>query len=137
MDRSLFTSSLDESSGPSRSEHAQGESLRCGICERRLRGTICYIEETGAVADAPQSWLLCADCNEAVREQIDQSPVQSPLRIRVAVGLVATERTPAARRAHFGQLTDITWERFIFWSFVAGMAAHFAVMIFVASLLQR
>lgn len=115
----------------------RAEELRCAICERRLGGTVTYMEETGDVPEPRQSWLLCRACNEAVHAQLASSPVQSPLRLRVAVGLVASERTPQARREHFGQLSDQSWERVFFWSFVLAMMAHLAVMVFIADLIAH
>lgn len=113
------------------------EDLRCAICERRLGATLAYLEETGDVPAPRRSWLLCRGCDAAVHEQLDRSPVRSPLRLRVAVGVVAAERTPEARRARFGQFSDLTWERLLFWSFIAAFAVHLAVMVFVAALVGR
>lgn len=79
-----------------------------------------------------QSWALCDECNSAVREQVRLSPVRSDLRLRVAVGLVATERTPSARRARFGELGDRRWEALLFWAFLLFMLAHLALIVFVA-----
>jgi hypothetical protein len=132
MDSRLANATLPEPSGPPRE---RAEVLRCAICERRVGDTLAYMEETGDVPEPRQSWLLCQVCSEAVRAQIERSPVASPLRLRVAIGLVASERTPEARREHFGQLSDRNWERVFFWSFVLAMMAHLAVMIFIAGLI--
>lgn len=105
---------------------------RCAICQRRLGNSIHFLEETGAAPEPRQSWALCDACNDAVREQIRISPVRSDLRLRVAVGLVATERTPSARRARFGQLSDRHWEALLFWAFLLFMLAHLALIVFVA-----
>jgi len=105
---------------------------QCAICQRRLGNAIHFLEETGAAPEPRQSWALCDACNDAVREQIRISPVRSDLRLRVAVGLVATERTPSARRARFGQLSDHHWEALLFWAFLLFMLAHLALIVFVA-----
>lgn len=68
----------------------------------------------------------------AVREQMSASPVRGDLRLRIAVGLVATERTPNARRARFGQLSDERWETLLFWSFLLFMLGHLAIVVVVA-----
>lgn len=112
-------------------EHAP---TRCAICQRRLGRSIHFLEETGDVPEPRQSWALCETCNSAVREQMRLAPVKSDLRLRVAVGLVATERTPAARRANFGQLTDSHWESLLFWAFLLFMLAHLALIVIVAYL---
>ena len=81
---------------------AVAEPLRCSICARKLGKTIHFIEETNETPEPRQSWMLCDDCDDAVHDQIERAPVRSPMRVRVAVGLVAADRTPAARRARFG-----------------------------------
>ncbi len=105
---------------------------RCAICQRRLGDALHFLDETGAVPEPRQSWALCDACNDAVREQLRLSPVRSDLRLRVAVALVATERTPGARRAHFGELSDRRWEALLFWAFLLFMLAHLALIVFVA-----
>lgn len=107
-------------------------AMCCAICRKRLRHSIHFLEETGDVPGPRQSWALCDACNGAVREQMRQSPMRGNLRLRVAIGLVATERTPAARRARFGQLTDQRWESLLFWAFLLFMLAHLALIVFVA-----
>src|SRR5690242_14060710 len=119
MDQELFERSPPtpmRPSGTSDAEHGRpvrDEVLRCAICARRLGSTLAYLEETGDIPEPRQSWLLCGGCDEAVHQELERSPVRSPLRLRVAVGLVAAERTPAARRARFGQLSDMAWERLL------------------------
>jgi hypothetical protein len=105
---------------------------RCAICQRHLGRSIHFLEETGAVPEPRQSWALCDACNSAVRDQMRLSSLRGDLRLRVAIGLVATERTPAARRARFGQLSDQRWEALLFWTFLLFMLAHLAIIVFVA-----
>lgn len=120
---------------PVESEEQSGP-LRCSICQRRLRDNICYLEETGDVPPPRQSWLLCTVCNEAVKEQMAQNPVQSPVRLRVAIGVVSTERTPAARRARRGQLTDKTWFKLFFWGALITMLVHLALIVALAGIIK-
>lgn len=80
------------------------------------------------------SWALCDACNTAVRDEMERSPVRGPLRLRVAVGLVATERTPQARRARIGQMSDQHWETLLFWAFLLFMLAHLVVIVIVAAI---
>jgi hypothetical protein len=107
---------------------------RCSICQRRLGRSIHFLEETGDVPEPKLSWELCDACNSAVREHMRQSPLQGPLRLRVAVALVSTERTPAARRARIGQMSDQHWETLLFWAFLLFMLAHLVVIVIVASI---
>ncbi|HLY32446.1 MAG TPA: hypothetical protein VKQ36_15585 [Ktedonobacterales bacterium] len=107
---------------------------RCSICQRRLGKTIHFLEETGDVPAPRQAWALCDTCNAAVRAQVESSVLRTPVKLRVAVGLVAAERTPAARRANYGQMSDLHWERILFWSFLLFMLAHLALIVFIASI---
>jgi hypothetical protein len=110
--------------------------LRCGICSRRLGSSVYFVEETGDVPEPRGSWVLCHACNDAVHEQLEASPVRSPLRLRIAVGLVATDRTPAARRARFGQLSDRSWIKLLFWLFLITMLVHLAVLVAIAGIIK-
>lgn len=123
------------STQPIASEEQSGP-LRCAICARRLRSAICYLEETGDVPPPRQSWMVCTACNEAVKGQMAQAPVQSPIRLRVAIGVVSTERTPAARRAHLGQLTDKSWFKLLFWGAIITMLVHLALIVALAGFLK-
>jgi hypothetical protein len=107
---------------------------RCSICQRRLGKAAHYLEETGDVPAPRQSWALCEACYGAVRAQMAATALQSPVRLRIAVGLVASERTPAARRARFGEQSDRHWERFLFWSFLLAMLAHLVLIVIVAAI---
>jgi len=107
---------------------------RCSICQRRLGRSIHFLDETGDVPEPRLSWELCDACNSAVREQMTQSPVRGAMRLRVAVALVATERTPEARRARIGQMSDQHWEAFLFWAFLLFMLGHLVLIVIVASI---
>lgn len=115
---------------------ATSEALRCDICRKRLGETLSYLEETGDVPEPRQSWVLCEECSAAVHEQMDNAPVRSPLRLRVAVGVVSTERTPEARRARRGQMTDSSWMKLFFWLFLITMIIHLAVIVAIAGIVK-
>jgi len=110
------------------------EAVRCSICTQRLGRFLFFIEETGDVTEPRQSWVLCADCNAAVHDRLEQSPVRSPMRLRVAIGLVASERTPQARRAKFGQLSDTAWMKLFGLLFFITMLVHLAIIVIVAGI---
>lgn len=115
---------------------ATADALRCAICQRRVGKSIFFVEETGDVPEPRGSWILCSACNDAVHEQLELSPVRSPLRLRVAIGLVSTERSPGARRAQLGQMTDRSWMRLFFWLFFITMLVHLAVIVAIAGLFK-
>lgn len=118
---------------PSPAKQSGGrESLRCEICARRLGKSLFFVEETGDVPPPRRSWVLCQSCNEAVHAQMELAPVQSAVRLRVAVGLVATIRTPSARRARLGQLSDQTWTKVFLWLLPITMIIHLAIIVIIA-----
>jgi hypothetical protein len=133
-----FVQAGDSHGAPHGADTATTEAgaLRCGICSRRLGSSVYFVEETGDVPEPRGSWALCRACNDAVHEQLEASPVRSPLRLRIAVGLVATDRTPAARRARFGELSDRSWMKLFFWLFLITMLIHLAVIVAIAGIIK-
>lgn len=136
MDSSFHAGSAQTVPGDAGASGLRTESLRCDICARRLGGTVSYLEETGDVPDPRQSWVLCTECSGAVHEQMDRAPVRSPLRLRVAIGIVSTERTPAARHSNFGQLSDTSWMKLFFWLFLITMLVHLAIIVAIAGIVK-
>lgn len=121
---------------PPRDTHADGirlDALRCSICTQRIHRDIVYLDETGDVPAPRQSWVLCPDCDAAVRAELERSPVQGPLRFRIAVGLVAAERSPHAVHAPSAGLRDDAWLSFLFWVFGIAMVLHLFVIVWIAS----
>lgn len=118
---------------PPESDADASAPRRCSICNHRLGRWMFFVEETGDVPEPRGSWVLCAACNEAVHIQMELSPVQSPVKLRVAVGLVAAERTPEARRARFGQLTDESWVKVFLWLLPITMLVHLAIIVLIAN----
>jgi len=111
---------------------SRGGKVICSICRRKLGTSLFFVEETGDVPEPRRSWVLCSACNGAVHDQLAQSPLRSPLRLRIAVGLVAAERTPEARRQNFGQLTDEGWAKLFFWLFPITMIVHLLIIVLIA-----
>ena len=66
---------------------------RCSICARKLEQTAFYLTEGEDAPEPQQAWLLCAECNAAVQVELARADLHSPVRTRVAVGLVASARS--------------------------------------------
>ena len=136
MEHQLPAASADAGPWETQSPRLKSDALRCDICRRRLGTTVSYLEETGDVPEPRQSWVLCEACDAAVHEQMNLTPIRSPLRLRVAVGVVATERTPEARRANRGQMSDAAWMKFFFWLFLITMLVHLGVIVAIAGIIK-
>jgi hypothetical protein len=69
----------------------------CAICLRRTAGDMFMLRECLDLAVPRQAWLLCWACFAAVIAELERSMLRTPLRIRIAVGMVAAERSPRSR----------------------------------------
>lgn len=93
--------------------HIVRSSARCAVCNRRAHDSMVALHESLAPQslDVPgpcQSWLLCDGCAAAVASEIERSGLRTPLRTRIAVGMVAAERRPQRRLT---VLTGDYWEQ--------------------------
>lgn len=134
MEQRLSSGDARSNAATEQIQRTTPDPRRCSICRRRLGRLLFFIEETGDVPEPRGSWALCERCNEAVHVQMEQSPVRSPLRLRIAVGMVAAERTPEARRARFGQLTDDSWVKVFLWLLPITMLIHLAIIVLIAGI---
>lgn len=71
---------------------------KCAICTRHTSGSMLAFHERAELPVPCLTWLLCEECASDVMTQLERSPVHSPLRVRIAVGIVAAERRPPRRR---------------------------------------
>ncbi|MGO8949738.1 MAG: hypothetical protein ACLQUY_19210 [Ktedonobacterales bacterium] len=107
-------------------------SIRCAICDRRSSGPMYRVVESDPPDDEPRSWMLCADCANAVRQEVERADLRTPLRVRIAVGIVALQRR---RRPHFWneqfweELDDAAENRIMVW-FIFGLLI-FKTLFFV------
>lgn len=107
--------------------HAAPAGEKCAICSRRTSEGMFAFHECVELAVPCQTWLLCQGCAAAIMAQLEHSAVHSPLRIRIAVGLVAAERRPRSRH---------TIRDFAFWDEMSdqqmdGLMAAFVLFMFL------
>lgn len=95
---------------PEELDHAQALE-RCAICGRQPAASTVSAPTTEHPDDihvAQQRWHLCAPCAEEVWREVDRAALDTPLRIPIAVALVASARSPLA---HPPIWTARYWER--------------------------
>lgn len=68
---------------------------RCAICADYIWRPI-VLKEPPEAPEPRHEWLMCSYCFKALLNQIIRSPLSSPVRLRVAVGILAAERSPFA-----------------------------------------
>lgn len=118
---------------------------RCSICGRKLEQKAYFLTEGEDAPEPQQVWLLCAGCNTAVQEELARSELRSPVRTRVAVGLVASSRSPGNRakwwqERFWDELDDRDWNKVIWWFLMIVAFGHvlvFAALILLPVLLHR
>ncbi len=65
---------------------------QCAICRRRESDTIVSLQEYLELPVPQRTWLLCRRCAAAILVEIERVALQTPLRVRIAVGIVAARR---------------------------------------------
>jgi hypothetical protein len=69
-------------------------TLRCAVCGRFIWFQRIALEEPVEAPEPCQEWVLCKPCHEALLMEMLRSTLNSPVRLRIALGLVAAERSP-------------------------------------------
>ncbi len=108
--------------------------VRCSICESRLRHNFISLREPEGVPSPRQEWTLCKRCHEELLEQLRISPVRTPLRLRIAIGLVAAERSPYTYAPTRKPLSDRSWIIIMAWGFGIAMLLHLILIVMLATI---
>jgi len=67
--------------------------------------------------------------------EMDTSPVRSPLRLRIAMGMVASERWPLAYSTRMrAYISDRRWIVFLAAGFMIAMIVHLILIVMVAGM---
>jgi hypothetical protein len=107
---------------------------RCSICTSRLRSDAMPLMEPEDVPEPRRSWILCNECYQALLIEMRRSPVRTPLRLRIAMGMVATERWPESYSSSRLIQNDRKWIYIIAWGFVIAMIFHLALIVMIAAI---
>ena len=107
-------------------------SVRCSICTRRTWLNAIHLVEPLGVPEPRQSWTLCERCHTALLVEMERSPILSPLRLRIAMGIVAAERSPYVYAPTHKPLSDRNWIVIIAWLFVIAMLLHLVLIVMLA-----
>jgi hypothetical protein len=86
--------------------------------------------------EAPEprhEWVLCQSCHKALLNEMRRTSLSSPVRLRVAIGLVAAERSPNSY--HLRDLRtfqrEFTWVVWFLILFTLWHVAIFAILLAV------
>ena len=104
----------------------------CSICTNRIRHDAVHLMEPEGVPEPRRSWVLCQECYQVLLVEMRKSPIRTPLRLRIAMGLVASERWPQSYSSSSIMLGDRKKILFIAWTFVIAMILHLALIVMIA-----
>jgi len=104
----------------------------CSICTNRIRYDAVHLMEPEGVPEPRRSWILCQECYQVLLVEMRRSPIRTPLRLRIAMGLVASERWPQSYSTSSIMLGDRKKILFIAWTFVIAMILHLALIVMIA-----
>ena len=107
-------------------------SERCSICARRTWFDPVFLMEPEGAPEPRHSWILCKDCYGALLSEMRRSPLRSPLRLRVAIAMVASERWDRAYPGSHTLYSDRRLVLFIAWGFVIFMLIHLMLIVMLA-----
>jgi len=108
---------------------------RCSICVSKLRGEGYYLEEEPDVEAPRQCWMLCAGCQTLVQDQMNRVMLQTPMRTRVAVGMVAAECAPTADAEILDQEDSRGLDRLVFWTAIVAFVVHALAFVVIVAFL--
>jgi hypothetical protein len=134
----LFSDHVGTSAAGPHPHGARRRIIRhCSVCTQRIPLEAIGVAEPEGAPEPRQSWVLCRECYQALLREMSRSPVHSPLRLRIAMGLVAAERRPLSAAAvaparRFGH--DHRALVFIAWTLVIGMLLHLLLIVALATL---
>jgi hypothetical protein len=105
----------------------------CSVCDNRIWFGPIQITEPEGVPEPRLSWVLCKECHGILLTEVRRSPLRSPLRLRVAMGLIASERWPHAYPSDARQrLSDYRWIVFIALGTFIAMLLHLVLIVLIA-----
>jgi hypothetical protein len=70
--------------------------FHCSICTLFILFYPISLKEPIDAPEPRHEWILCKACHEALLGEMRRSIRRSPVRLRIAIGLVAAERSPYA-----------------------------------------
>ncbi|HJT56204.1 MAG TPA: hypothetical protein VJ761_06905 [Ktedonobacteraceae bacterium] len=112
--------------------HKKRIVTRCSICDHRTWFNAIPIIEPPGVPDSRREWTLCTECHAALLDEMRRSPIRSPLRLRIAMGLVAAERSPKAEQRSENAMSDQRWIVVLAWGFGIAMILHLILIVMLA-----
>lgn len=88
---------------------------RCSICTSIVWLHFIALKEPVEAPEPRHEWVLCKPCHEALLVEMLRSTLRSPARLRIAIGLVAAERSPGAYNTSTHMREQMAFQREFAW----------------------
>ncbi|HLJ32833.1 MAG TPA: hypothetical protein VKU38_04240 [Ktedonobacteraceae bacterium] len=106
---------------------------RCSICNHRTWFDAVPVMEPEGVPEPRLSWILCHTCYQSLLVEMRRSPIRTHLRLRISIGLVASERWHKAYPTTLRTvISDRRWIIVMAWGFAIAMILHLALIVMIA-----
>jgi hypothetical protein len=106
--------------------------VRCSICRRLIWRYSIALEEPPEVPESRYEWVLCKPCYDALLIELSRSTLRSPLRLRIAIGLVAADRSPQAHRGARSEQEQFSREFAWFtWAIIIFAVLHVVILVII------
>ena len=104
------------------------QPIRCSICTRLVWFRSIALKEPEEAPEPRLEWVLCKPCHEALLVEMHRSSLRSPVSLRIAMGLVAAERSPKTyhMREQREFQREFTW---FVWLLVLFALLHVAILV--------
>ena len=102
--------------------------IRCSICALRIWLRPIALKEPVEAPEPRHEWVLCSYCHKALLNEMRRSSLSSPVRLRVAVGLIAAERSPYTYYMSQQRAFQREFSWFV-WAMVAFVVFHMGIFV--------
>jgi hypothetical protein len=103
---------------------------RCSVCTRFLWLHSIALEEPVEAPEPRQEWTLCKPCYKALLVEMSRSSIRLAARLRVAMGLVAAERSPLVN-SRLRMEREFSW---VMWLLVLFTLLHVVIFAILFSI---
>ena len=106
--------------------------IRCSICTSFIWFRPIMLKEPPEAPEPRQEWVLCKPCHKVLLVEMRRSSIRSPVRLRIAMGLVAAERSPTAYQISSPVREQETFQRefaWVIWFMVLFTLLHLIIFV--------
>ncbi|GHO43712.1 hypothetical protein KSX_18750 [Ktedonospora formicarum] len=113
------------------------KTKHCSVCRQRIWFEPLKILEPEDAPEPRHTWLLCKHCYNSLIAELHRAKIASPLRVRVAMGMVAAERWPLAYPNSLRvQASDRRFIALLAFGFFIFMLVHLVFLVLIAGFIK-